>query len=75
VPVILPTELERARVSAEVEAEEAISPLLSHPPELMRAVSASSLVNSVRDDHPRLSNRAQQRRPPRRSSTSARRRQ
>jgi hypothetical protein len=48
-----------ARVSAEVEAEEAISFLLSsfllfYPPELMRAVSASSLVNGVRNDHPRL---------------------
>jgi hypothetical protein len=49
-----------ARGSAEVEAEEAISflsfPLSSfllfYPPELMRAVSASSLVNGVRNHHP-----------------------
>jgi putative SOS response-associated peptidase YedK len=56
VPIIFPSELERARVSAEVEAEEAISFLLSYPPELMRAVSVSSLVNSVRNDHPSLLN-------------------
>jgi putative SOS response-associated peptidase YedK len=53
VPVILPTELEEATVSAEVEADEAISFPLPYPPELMRAVSACSLVNSVRNDHPR----------------------
>jgi hypothetical protein len=54
-----PDRARTARVSAEVEAEGAISFLLSsfllfYPPQLMRAVSASSLVNGVRNDHPRL---------------------
>jgi putative SOS response-associated peptidase YedK len=48
--------LEQPRVSAEVQTEEAISFLLAYPPELMRAVSVSSLVNSVRNDHPSLLN-------------------
>jgi hypothetical protein len=54
--------LDRARTQGLVprsRQRKAISFLLSsflrfYPPELMRAVSASSLVNGVRNDHPRL---------------------
>jgi putative SOS response-associated peptidase YedK len=49
-PVILPAELERPWLDSEVEAPEALSFLRPYPAALMKAVAASSLVSSVRND-------------------------
>ena len=53
-PVILPRDLERPWLDPEVEAQEAISLLQPYPAFLMKALPASSLVNSVRNDFPAL---------------------
>jgi putative SOS response-associated peptidase YedK len=53
-PVILPPELEEPWLSAEVDAQEALSFLQSYPAVLMNAREASPLVNSVRNDSPAL---------------------
>jgi putative SOS response-associated peptidase YedK len=53
-PVILPPELERAWIDPEVEAHEALSFLQPYPAVLMKALEASPLVNSVRNDSPAL---------------------
>jgi putative SOS response-associated peptidase YedK len=53
-PVILPPELEEPWLSAEVDAEEALSFLQPYPADLMKAREASPLVNSVRNDSPAL---------------------
>lgn len=53
-PVILPPELEQARLDPEAEAREALSFLQPYPAVLMKALEASPLVNSVRNDFPAL---------------------
>ena len=66
-PVILPPELERPWLDLEVEALEALSFLEPYAAVLMKAVAASPLVNSVRNDFRDSS------KPSRRSLTHARR--
>jgi putative SOS response-associated peptidase YedK len=53
-PVILPTELEHPWLDPDVEAQDAISFLEPYPAVLMKALPASTLVNSVRNDFPGL---------------------
>lgn len=53
-PVILPPELERLWLDPEVEAHEALSFLRPYPATLMKALPASALVNSIRNDFPEL---------------------
>jgi putative SOS response-associated peptidase YedK len=52
--VILPPKLEEPWLSAEVDAQEALSFLQPCPAVLMKAREASPLVNSVRNDSPAL---------------------
>jgi putative SOS response-associated peptidase YedK len=49
-PVILPRELEDVWLDPSVSKEHALSLLQPYPPELMRALPASTRVNSVRND-------------------------
>jgi putative SOS response-associated peptidase YedK len=53
-PVILPTSLEAAWLSHDVDKQEAVSLLRPYPAELMSAAPASRLVNSARHDGPEL---------------------
>jgi putative SOS response-associated peptidase YedK len=53
-PVILPRELEQPWLDPDIEAHEAISFLEPYPAVLMKALPASPLVNSVRNDFPAL---------------------
>jgi putative SOS response-associated peptidase YedK len=53
-PVILPPELEQPWLDPGVEAHEALSFLQPYPAVLMKALEASPLVNSVRNDLPAL---------------------
>jgi putative SOS response-associated peptidase YedK len=52
--VILAPELEEPWLDSEVDAHEAFSFLQPYPAVLMKALEASPLVNSVRNDSPAL---------------------
>jgi putative SOS response-associated peptidase YedK len=53
-PVILPRELERDWLDADVSKEHALSLLEPYPADAMLSAAASPLVNSVRNDDPGL---------------------
>ena len=53
-PVILPRESEQTWLDRDVAVEEALALLLPYPSEHMHAADASMLVNSVKNDDPRL---------------------
>jgi putative SOS response-associated peptidase YedK len=53
-PVILAPELEEPWLDSEVDSQEAFSFLQPYPAVLMKALDASPLVNSVRNDSPAL---------------------
>jgi putative SOS response-associated peptidase YedK len=53
-PVMLPREHEDAWLDRDVPVEDALSLLVPYSPEHLRAADASMLVNSVKNDDPRL---------------------